>query len=143
MLAESWRNVDDFTWEFRLREGVRFHDGTPFEAEDVAFSFTREPTPFFDRDITAIMMLSRRIHANATLGDFNQGRALIGTGAYRHVSCTPQPGFPGQAMRAATDDPGVISVHDLRVIWAAQRARVRYDASPIWYTNALLASPAE
>ena len=40
-LAEAWRQVDDRTWEFRLREGVRFHDGTPFEAEDVAFSVAR------------------------------------------------------------------------------------------------------
>ena len=43
-LAESWRAVDDRTWEFRLREGVRFHDGTPFTAEDVAFSYARVPT---------------------------------------------------------------------------------------------------
>ena len=27
-LAESWRVVDDTTWEFKLRAGVRFHDGT-------------------------------------------------------------------------------------------------------------------
>jgi peptide/nickel transport system substrate-binding protein len=40
-LAETWRQLDDRTWEFRLREGVRFHDGTPFEAEDVAFSVAR------------------------------------------------------------------------------------------------------
>ncbi len=40
-LAEAWRQLDDRTWEFRLREGVRFHDGTPFEAEDVAFSVAR------------------------------------------------------------------------------------------------------
>ncbi|MCE2918826.1 MAG: ABC transporter substrate-binding protein, partial [Roseomonas sp.] len=33
-LAESWRAIDDLTWEFRLRDGVKFHDGTPFSAED-------------------------------------------------------------------------------------------------------------
>src|SRR4051812_32913437 len=42
-LAESWRAVDDRTWEFRLREGVRFHDGTPLHPEDIAFSFKRLP----------------------------------------------------------------------------------------------------
>ncbi|HEY4252843.1 MAG TPA: ABC transporter substrate-binding protein [Roseomonas sp.] len=42
-LAESWRVIDDRTWEFRLRRGVTFHDGTPFTAEDVAFSFERVP----------------------------------------------------------------------------------------------------
>ena len=40
-LAESWRVVDDNTWEFRLREGVSFHDGTPLIPEDVAFSIRR------------------------------------------------------------------------------------------------------
>src|SRR5688572_30364933 len=42
-LAESWRAIDDTTWEFRLREGVRFHDGTPLAPEDIAFSFERLP----------------------------------------------------------------------------------------------------
>jgi peptide/nickel transport system substrate-binding protein len=40
-LAVSWRVLDPLTWEIRLREGVRFHDGSPFTAEDVAFSLTR------------------------------------------------------------------------------------------------------
>lgn len=42
-LAESWRAVDDRTWEFKLRPGVLFHDGSPFTAEDVAFTFARVP----------------------------------------------------------------------------------------------------
>jgi peptide/nickel transport system substrate-binding protein len=40
-LATSWRLVDPVTWEFELRRGVRFHDGTPFTAADVAFSIDR------------------------------------------------------------------------------------------------------
>jgi len=42
-LAVSWRAVNDRLWEFRLREGVTWHDGRPFTAEDVAFSFARVP----------------------------------------------------------------------------------------------------
>ncbi|MGG5823278.1 ABC transporter substrate-binding protein [Falsiroseomonas sp. HW251] len=42
-LAESWRVVDDTTWEFRLRPGVRFHDGSPLTSADVAASFRRVP----------------------------------------------------------------------------------------------------
>ena len=37
-LAESWRLVDETTWEFKLRKGVRFHDGSELTAEDVAWS---------------------------------------------------------------------------------------------------------
>jgi peptide/nickel transport system substrate-binding protein len=40
-LAVAWKIVDPTHWEFQLRQGVRFHDGTPFTAEDVAFSIER------------------------------------------------------------------------------------------------------
>jgi peptide/nickel transport system substrate-binding protein len=42
-LAESWRTVDDLTWEFKLRRGVKFHDGGDFTAQDVAFTLDRVP----------------------------------------------------------------------------------------------------
>jgi len=41
-LAESWtESADHKTYEFKLREGLRFHNGDPFTAEDVQFSFNR------------------------------------------------------------------------------------------------------
>ncbi len=40
-LAESWTKVNPTTWRFKLRPGVKFHDGTPFTADDVVFSFER------------------------------------------------------------------------------------------------------
>jgi peptide/nickel transport system substrate-binding protein len=41
-LAESWReSADGLVYEFKLREGLRFHNGDPFTAEDVKFSFHR------------------------------------------------------------------------------------------------------
>ncbi len=42
-LAVSWKAVDDLTWEFKLREGVKWHDGSPFTADDVVFTFERAP----------------------------------------------------------------------------------------------------
>lgn len=42
-LAESWRAIDDLTWEFRLRKAVKFHDGSDFTAADVVFSIDRVP----------------------------------------------------------------------------------------------------
>lgn len=41
-LAESWRIVDDLTVEFKLRSGVKFHNGDPFSARDVKFSLDRQ-----------------------------------------------------------------------------------------------------
>lgn len=40
-LALSWKPINDTTWEFKLRQGVKFHDGSPFTAEDVAFTMQR------------------------------------------------------------------------------------------------------
>ncbi len=43
--AESWKAVDDLTWEFRLRKGIKFHDGEPLNAAAVKFSIDRVLDP--------------------------------------------------------------------------------------------------
>ena len=45
VLATSWAQTDPLTWRFRLRPGVRFHDGSPFTAADAVFSFERALAP--------------------------------------------------------------------------------------------------
>jgi len=40
-LAESWRLVNNFTWEFTLRQGIAFHNGEPLDAQAVRFSIER------------------------------------------------------------------------------------------------------
>lgn len=40
-LAESWQQLDDRTMQFKLRKGIKFHNGDDFTAEDVKFSFER------------------------------------------------------------------------------------------------------
>lgn len=42
-LTTSWTPVSDTVWELKLRPGVTFQDGSPFTAEDVAFSIKRIP----------------------------------------------------------------------------------------------------
>jgi peptide/nickel transport system substrate-binding protein len=44
-LATEWRAIDDTTWEFKLRKGVKFHSGDLFSAEDVKFTFERVLNP--------------------------------------------------------------------------------------------------
>ena len=47
-LAERWERIDDRRWRFHLRHNVTWHDGAPFTAEDVRFSFEAFSDPTID-----------------------------------------------------------------------------------------------
>lgn len=50
-LATAWKQTSEKTWTFTLREGVTFHDGSTFEAEDAAFSIERMLAPELACDV--------------------------------------------------------------------------------------------
>ncbi|HWK44753.1 MAG TPA: ABC transporter substrate-binding protein [Stellaceae bacterium] len=45
MLATAWQQTSPTVWRFTIRQGVKFHDGTPFTADDVLFSYDRVRSP--------------------------------------------------------------------------------------------------
>jgi len=122
-LAASWTNTDPLTWQVKLRDGVKFHDGNPLTADDVIFSLnraknipnspapfsgnvaaiadmkaidnltiefkTKAPTPDFIEQIGFVYIVEKKVAENASIEDFNSGKAAIGTGAYKFKSWTP------------------------------------------------------
>jgi len=104
-LAIAWNNPDSLTWRFYLRQGVKFHDGNHFTAEDVRYSIntfysgfesiiseiiildnytiefkTFEPTPtLLDR----FAHMGIIFYHNSTQQP--EGQTLVGTGPYRLV----------------------------------------------------------
>jgi peptide/nickel transport system substrate-binding protein len=119
-LAESWAvSADQRIYEFKLREGLKFHNGDPFTAEDVKFSFHRakgsrslhdkvkevvvtepsrvrfvlhEPWPDFITFYGTILSGAGWIVPKAyveRLGDDGYRKAPVGLGPYKFISYTP------------------------------------------------------
>ncbi len=63
-LAVSWSSNDDATeWVFNLRSGVKFHDGTDFDAEDVIYSLGRVQDPELDSPAASAIKMVEKIEA--------------------------------------------------------------------------------
>src|SRR5438270_1008572 len=58
-LAESWTvSADQKSYEFKLREGLKFHNGDPFTAEDVKFSFQRSKGKLIHAKVKEVVVVS-------------------------------------------------------------------------------------
>ena len=94
-LAVSWSLVDPQTWEFNLRENVKFHDGTVMTADDVGFVFERISNP----DIRSNWRSS-----TAGMGTPN----IIDATTIRLTSEKPIPTFLQTAARAGISPKGYV-----------------------------------
>jgi len=91
-LATSWNQIDTLTWDFKLREGVKFHDGTTFNADAVKINFERKKdsgstaSVSFVDEIEIIDDYTIRFHLNKEYGPilncFALGTAIIVSPSY-------------------------------------------------------------
>src|SRR5262250_3278861 len=85
-LAESWTvSADQRVYEFKLREGVKFHNGDPFTADDVKFSFQRSKVGKVlkdrVRDVEIVSPTRVRFHLHEPFPDFMALYGTMATGA--------------------------------------------------------------
>ena len=85
-LAESWTlSADHRTYEFKLRDGLKFHNGDPFTAEDVKFSFQRAKGARVlkekVREIEVVGANRVRFHLHEPFPDFMAFYGTLATGA--------------------------------------------------------------
>jgi len=105
-LAESWTvSADQRVWEFKLREGVKFHNGDPFTADDVKFSFHRtKGAKILKEKVREVEIVDRyrvRFHLHEPFPDFMAFYGTPATGAgwivpKKHVEKVGDDGFKKQ-----------------------------------------------
>ena len=151
-LATSWERPDALTWIFHLRSGVRFHDGKPMTADDVAWSIesmtngtliTAKGGAFADvasvtvRDPLTVEV--RTTHADASLL-FNLSDGLFGVverGAGRDEGLHPVGTGAFQFVSQVQDKEVVVERNADYWAGAPRIARVRFDVVPDNITTAL------
>ena len=101
-LATEWKTIDPLTWEFKLRKGVKFHDGSDFTAADVVATIERIPT--VPNSPSAFTVYSKQI----------KEMVVVDPLTIRFKTATPYPLMPSDmtgvaiiskaAAKATTDD---------------------------------------
>ncbi len=158
-LAERWEQPDDLTWVFHLRDGVRFQDGRPLEAADVAYTIeslidgslvTAKSGNFADveraeaKDRLTVVVRMKRPNAGLL---FNLSDGLFGVvprGSGREFGLHPVGSGPFRFVSAVQDKEVLLARND--GYWAGTPAipagsrrieRVRFEVVPDAITSAL------
>jgi peptide/nickel transport system substrate-binding protein len=132
-LAESWEISDDsLTWTLNLRQGVTWHDGTPFTAEDVIFS------------------IEVCVDANTTCWQAGPLSVIVGAQDYIDGNADSIAGLEAvddHTLKITTDGPSAPLLDVLAETWIVQKAglsgveRDQIDKTDYWATQSIGTGP--
>jgi peptide/nickel transport system substrate-binding protein len=89
-LAVSWQPLDDTTWASPSSFALYTKGKTLRKIDDHTIHVaTERPHPLMPNDLSTINIISRKHGQGAKTGDYNSGKAAIGTGPYKFVEWTP------------------------------------------------------
>lgn len=128
-LAERWEQRDDGSWRFHLRSGVSFHDGRPFTADDVVWSWTERAlypssvaAGLAEGSVVAVDELTvdfrpaevdnrlpeKLVHPEGAIlprGAHSDDQPPVGTGPYRVVEYVPRQRVTVEVFEGYWGDP--------------------------------------
>src|SRR5213595_1694948 len=119
MLATGWKIVDDTTWEFTLRQGVRFHNGEPFNAESVKATMEYLQNPANKSHYAAYWKLVKEVQ-------------IVNDHTVRFVTEKP---WPSLIDRAASTDFLVLPAKALRELGPAKLAEKPIGTGPFKFVD--------
>jgi peptide/nickel transport system substrate-binding protein len=138
-LATSWQIVDDKTWQFKLRQGVVFHNGDGFAAEDVQFSLQRAIAENPRTSVYAALNTIERVDI-VDPGTVNivtrQADPLLPTRlSYYGGMMLPKQYFETVGMEGFRKDP--VGTGALKFVEWKKNERLVFEANPRYWRGAL------
>ncbi|MBY0572931.1 MAG: ABC transporter substrate-binding protein [Undibacterium sp.] len=106
-LAQSWKMIDPLTWEFKLRKGVKFHNGQEFTAEDAIWTLNKITKAYGEGDGVKLSKESK---------EAKEGNFLVDKYTIRLVLGTPTPNLLSQLSNIPMKSKLVEKASDTEVI---------------------------
>ena len=135
LLATEWSHNDDQTvWTFKLREGVKFHDGSEFDANDVAHHYNRILDPANkSRSRTFIATIQKVVAVDTHTVEFHLAHAWQALLPYLATTSLSGPIPPLEAVEAGTHNREPVGTGPFKFVEWASGDRIVVERNPDYW----------